>query len=187
MRAKALLALASVALAVLPAPTRADERATTTYRREMLKADWFLATEDRKGWRLVVEIWKTTNEDTGEVTFQAAAARCYGFYTCGASSKRYRVTEYESDDAYTNVRAVIERGRWRHEVSATTFTPFVWIPPVTRYPADCDGGTFTRVYLSHRNATAEGHVFGHDVPAEEPADTRKTEHMVQALDVEDCP
>jgi hypothetical protein len=193
MRIRALIVLAAAAAGLLPTTAAArPAEETTTYRVDTLRAQWILPAAGENGIRVMaVYVYRRTNANTGAVTLTAVAGRgrCGNSNACGVFLSRHRVTEYEVDPAFATARVVVERGRWRHEVTFTPGAPYAFVPPVAQNPTlACKGGTVTTVYLTAKNASAEGRVYGQDVSTADEVDAqRESEKMIQTLEIEECP
>lgn len=203
MTNRCFLVLALVAAVFAPTssalatPTSSDT--STSYEIDRLRADWISPTRNRAGVfpYLAVQATRRTNVDTGEVVISGVAGRgscsdeggsffCSVFFRSG-----WRVVKFETDGAFATATVVLHRGAKRARVSWTAGAPYAYIPPYAENPTFCpDGseGTNTTVYVSAKNATAEGRVLGRSVSTStEHADQAESEKMIQTYETEECP
>jgi hypothetical protein len=191
--ARRFFLLALVGAMLLPLPVgAAPEASTNHYAVDQLEADWILPTDTADEFKyIVVRVSRRTNLDTGKERLSGAVGRgsCIEndvAFACQALLEPYNISEFEADRSLSSARIVLRRGRLRHTVQFTATTPFVWVPPVGEEPNFC-GGTTKVVYLTGRNATAEGRVFGRRVSTADEYDAQRTAEMiVQTLEIEEC-
>lgn len=194
------LALALVAAMSVPATSAfaspTNSSTTTSYYIDRLEAHWILPRKSRAGVfpYFVVLATRRTNADTGEVTVSGVAGRG----SCGARAlscyanlkSGWRVLKFETDDAFATATVVLRRGDKRARVSWMAGVPYPVAPPYAENPSICDDGSEgrkTTVYLSSKNATAEGKVLGRSVSSSaEHADEGAAERMIQTYDTEEC-
>ena len=201
MKLKTLLVLALVAGLVVSASsaTAAATRSTRHYRVDRLEAHWILPTKTAGDFvSLAVQVTRRTDVNTGEVMLSGVAGRgsceegAQGQFGCMTYfSSGWRVASFEADDAFATATVVLKRRDQRARVSWTTGAPFAWVPPFAENPSICPGGDegkITTVYISGKNATAEGKVLGRAVStASEYEEERTAERMTQTLETEECP
>ena len=187
---------AIVSTLMLPAVSSAATRphtTTTRYSVDRLEAMWAVKDDNSNDiLGISVIVTRRTNIDTGEVTVSGVAGKgeCSDTSGCAVFFKHgWKVTKFETDPAFAAASVVLQRRGERASVTWTTGTPFVTTPPIDRNPAWCKGGTVTTVYAIEKNASAEGRVLGHNVStaSENDAGDQSSEHMIQTIEVEDCP
>lgn len=176
------------------APAR---EAAQRFRVETLKAEWIMPTGSDDAFEfIVVRAIRKTDLDTDEVTLHgsAGAGVCSAgddAFTCDAMLPSYRVTRFETDELFREATVVMRRGTKRHRITWSAALPYPFVPPVAVTPELCPGqeeGTLTRIYVLAQNATAEGRVFGRRLStADEYEPERSSEHMIETIDIEDCP
>lgn len=180
------------ACGAVPASAETGQRSSQV---DTLRADFILPTkvEGRYGY-LVANIYRRTDVNTGEAVLSAVAGRgscrlSSGAAACEADLERYRVVRFDSGPGFTTANVILKRGRQRHTLEFTTSTPYVYIPPASQEPTHlCEGGTVTKIYLTGKNANADGVLFGRKVATnKEAAGYAEAEDMEQSLEIEDCP
>lgn len=193
MRHRVLIAVV-VALASWAPPASGDTGQRSS-RVDTLRADFILPTKVEGKYRyLVANIYRRTDVKTGEAVLSAVAGQggcrlSSGVASCAADLERYRVVRFDSDPGFTTAKVVLKRGRQRQVLEFTTSVPYLYIPPVSQEPTHlCEGGTVTKIYLTAKNANAQGVLFGRKVSTNsEAAEYSEAENMEQSLEIEDCP
>ena len=189
--------MALAVLLLLPATASASVAGTTTtrYSVDALRADWILPTKSEGVLRyLVVHVYRRTNVDTGEVSLSAVSGRGLcpvgkgQVFGCGVNLYPFEVVSFDADPGFATAAVVLRRGAVRQRVEFITSAPYAYVPPVGQTPSHlCKDGVITTVYLTAKNATAEGRVFGrHVATADEAADRAESEKMIQTLEIVEC-
>ncbi len=174
----------------------ASAASTTHWRVDRLTAQWFLDTNKEGTFRYVsVSVTRRTNMDSGEVVLSSSAGQglcALGSETtsCEVMMKPHEVVAYEADPAFAAASVVLRRKTQRHRISWTTSTPYAWTPPLGQEPNPC-GGTTTKIYVSGKNATAEGRAFGRAISTADETSAydgsyREAEDMIQTYEIEEC-